>query len=105
MPDLLSDPPYILLILGIALFFAAVVSHVPERRGQNFVARSIAPGTRVSFGGWSRFISSVLFFLLEPSSVRSMYLQSELTLSASCLHSARLDARPAKVVCSIDPGD
>jgi uncharacterized membrane protein len=26
MPDLFSDPPYILLILGFALFFAAVVS-------------------------------------------------------------------------------
>ncbi|HTC41214.1 MAG TPA: hypothetical protein VK703_06580 [Candidatus Acidoferrales bacterium] len=26
MPDLFSDPPYILLILGFALLFAAVVS-------------------------------------------------------------------------------
>jgi len=26
MPDLFSDPPYILLILGFALFFGAVVS-------------------------------------------------------------------------------
>jgi len=26
MPDLFSNPPYILLILGFALFFAAVVS-------------------------------------------------------------------------------
>jgi hypothetical protein len=26
MPDLFSDPPYILLILGFVLFFAAVVS-------------------------------------------------------------------------------
>lgn len=64
MPDLFSDPPYILLILGFAAFFAAVVSTCTGKtfaRFRGFVYRAEDP----SEFWWVvtiYFLGAVLFF-------------------------------------------
>lgn len=66
MPDLFSDPPYILLILGFALFFGAVVSMCTGRtlaRFRGLVYRAKDP----SEFWWLvaiYFLGAVLFIVL-----------------------------------------